>query len=78
MAEGIESEHHVRVAQAMGATLGQGWYYGPPKPTPTKQPAPSHAINLLPVGDTPESTARRFPPPPAGAIAELASACCIH
>jgi EAL domain-containing protein (putative c-di-GMP-specific phosphodiesterase class I) len=28
VAEGIESERHVRQARVLGATLGQGWYFG--------------------------------------------------
>jgi EAL domain-containing protein (putative c-di-GMP-specific phosphodiesterase class I) len=53
LAEGIESEHHVRVAQAMGATLGQGWLYGPPGSPPNPPLEPRHPIDLLPV-HTPE------------------------
>jgi EAL domain-containing protein (putative c-di-GMP-specific phosphodiesterase class I) len=32
VAEGIETAEHLRRAQAMGATLGQGWYLGKPGP----------------------------------------------
>jgi EAL domain-containing protein (putative c-di-GMP-specific phosphodiesterase class I) len=32
LAEGIETEAHLRRAEAMGATLGQGWLFGPPGP----------------------------------------------
>ena len=38
LAEGIESDRHLRVAQAMGATLGQGWYFGKPEPQPAPPP----------------------------------------
>lgn len=30
LAEGIETEHHVHAARALGATLGQGWLFGRP------------------------------------------------
>jgi hypothetical protein len=32
LAEGIENAEHLRVAQALGATLGQGWLFGRPSP----------------------------------------------
>lgn len=32
LAEGIEHEHHLERATAIGATLGQGWYFGRPEP----------------------------------------------
>jgi diguanylate cyclase (GGDEF)-like protein/PAS domain S-box-containing protein len=32
LAEGIETEQHLVVAQALGATLGQGWFFGRPAP----------------------------------------------
>lgn len=34
LAEGIETEEHLRIALAMGATLGQGWLLGRPAPLP--------------------------------------------
>ena len=34
LAEGIENEHHLAVARALGATLGQGWMFGRPGPLP--------------------------------------------
>lgn len=34
LAEGIETEEHLLRAQAMGATLGQGWYFGHPGELP--------------------------------------------
>ena len=46
LAEGIESERHVRVAQAMGATLGQGRFFGSPGPL-EPLPAPRRSIGLL-------------------------------
>jgi diguanylate cyclase (GGDEF)-like protein/PAS domain S-box-containing protein len=35
LAEGIETDAHVAVARALGATLGQGWLWGRPGPLPT-------------------------------------------
>ena len=32
LAEGIESDEHVAIARALGATLGQGWRFGRPGP----------------------------------------------
>jgi diguanylate cyclase (GGDEF)-like protein/PAS domain S-box-containing protein len=34
LAEGIETEKHLATAQALGATLGQGWLFGRPTPDP--------------------------------------------
>ncbi len=34
LAEGIETEAHLRTARALGATLAQGWFYGRPTATP--------------------------------------------
>jgi diguanylate cyclase (GGDEF)-like protein/PAS domain S-box-containing protein len=34
LAEGIETERHLATARALGATLGQGWYFGRPSPAP--------------------------------------------
>ena len=48
LAEGIESDHELGVAQAMGATLGQGWYFGKPEFTPQRVRAPRRPISLLP------------------------------
>jgi hypothetical protein len=46
LAEGIETEQHLATAMALGATLGQGWFYGRPSATPEPQ-APSRALDLL-------------------------------
>ena len=35
LAEGIETEEHLEVAKAYGATLGQGWYFARPAPLET-------------------------------------------
>jgi diguanylate cyclase (GGDEF)-like protein/PAS domain S-box-containing protein len=36
LAEGIETEQHLEVARTLGATLGQGWYWGRPGPLQTR------------------------------------------
>lgn len=36
LAEGIEDERHLAVARALGATLGQGWFWGRPGPLPQR------------------------------------------
>jgi EAL domain-containing protein (putative c-di-GMP-specific phosphodiesterase class I) len=58
LAEGIESERHAAMASAVGATLGQGWRYGRPRPLTDHWPrkrAPT--VPLLP----PETTAQATP-----------------
>jgi EAL domain-containing protein (putative c-di-GMP-specific phosphodiesterase class I) len=34
LAEGIETAEHLAIARTMGATVGQGWYFGRPAPLP--------------------------------------------
>ena len=34
LAEGIEDDHHLAMARALGATLGQGWLFGRPSDVP--------------------------------------------
>ena len=34
LAEGIETPEHLNAARSLGATLGQGWYFGRPGPLP--------------------------------------------
>ncbi len=34
LAEGIETEHHLKIARALGARLGQGWMFGRPSAGP--------------------------------------------
>ena len=57
LAEGVENEAHVNVARAMGATLGQGWFFGHPKPLPMDLAPPSRTLPMTapPViaGETP-------------------------
>jgi diguanylate cyclase (GGDEF)-like protein/PAS domain S-box-containing protein len=36
LAEGIEHEAHLATARALGATLGQGWFFGRPGPGPVE------------------------------------------
>ena len=38
LAEGIETEQHLRTARAFGATVGQGWHFGRPGPLPAPLP----------------------------------------
>ena len=40
LAEGIETEAHLARARAVGATLGQGWYFGRPGELPAEPLAP--------------------------------------
>lgn len=43
LAEGIETERHLDVAKALGASLGQGWLFGRPAPRPDRdRPGPGH------------------------------------
>ncbi len=46
LAEGVESDRHLAVARSMGATLGQGWRFGPPAPLPDSVPVPPHPMRL--------------------------------
>jgi len=39
LAEGIETAEHLRTARALGATVGQGWYFGRPGPLASPLPA---------------------------------------
>lgn len=45
LAEGIETAEHLRAAEALGATLGQGWMFG----RPTDRPAGPGAVEVLPL-----------------------------
>jgi len=45
LAEGIETEEHLAAARALGATLGQGWYFGRPTGLPAAlEPPPPFAL----------------------------------
>lgn len=46
LAEGIETADHLEVALAMGATLGQGWFFGRPGPLPENLPPTGSAITV--------------------------------
>jgi hypothetical protein len=47
LAEGIETAEHLSTARTMGATLGQGWYYGRGEPLPRSAVPVGAAIPLL-------------------------------
>ena len=53
LAEGIETEEHLLRAQAMGATLGQGWLFGHPGEVPDPMPPPRPVA--VPFRDKPTS-----------------------
>jgi len=53
VAEGIETEEHLQAALALGATVGQGWYFARPGPLPETVPNAADTIPLLRVPATP-------------------------
>ncbi|GHJ43167.1 hypothetical protein Cs7R123_05090 [Catellatospora sp. TT07R-123] len=56
LAEGIETERHLAVASSMGATFGQGWYFGRPGALPGHFPGPGRPLPRLAVsGDGPST-----------------------
>ncbi len=57
LAEGIETEAHLAIARALGATLGQGWLLGRPTAAPDA-PAPGRPLRLLPPTTQVEEAAR--------------------
>lgn len=65
VAEGIENEQHLAAALAFGATLGQGWHFGIPTPTPTPAAGPL-SVTLPPepldVAGPPASPIAALPP----------------
>ena len=48
VAEGIERESHVMIAQALGATHGQGWHFGRPGALPRGLPAAAAGVLATP------------------------------
>jgi diguanylate cyclase (GGDEF)-like protein/PAS domain S-box-containing protein len=59
LAEGIETEHHLTMARALGATLGQGWLFGRPGAGPVDD-RPVAAL-ALPGGGAGHEAAGRSP-----------------
>ncbi len=64
LAEGIEHEGHLRTARGLGATLGQGWFFGRPAPRPAAD---------LPVGELALPGAGQ----PAGVVGEVSPFACL-
>lgn len=54
VAEGIETRQHLRFAQSIGATLGQGWLLGRPTIHPVR---PTSGVEVFPHRSTPAATA---------------------
>lgn len=48
LAEGIEQEEHLFMAQALGATLAQGFLFGAPDPLPAETPKPTASVRVMP------------------------------
>ena len=46
LAEGIETEANLQEALRLGATMGQGWYFGRPEPLPSRIERPLHAVPM--------------------------------
>jgi diguanylate cyclase (GGDEF)-like protein/PAS domain S-box-containing protein len=66
LAEGIETEAHLAMARALGATLGQGWLFG--RPGPGAVPGlPTGELALLAAPATPAADVSPFSCLPAGA-----------
>jgi EAL domain-containing protein (putative c-di-GMP-specific phosphodiesterase class I) len=63
IAEGIETDRHQAAAEAMGATLGQGWLFGRPGALPTQHQRPDVGLPrgtwLSPKSATPFEVATR-------------------
>lgn len=47
LAEGIENARHLERALEMGATLGQGWFFGRPTALPKTMPTPRGTVPML-------------------------------
>jgi EAL domain-containing protein (putative c-di-GMP-specific phosphodiesterase class I) len=77
LAEGIESARHLAAAASMGATLGQGWYFGEPGPLPDGLRPPRHPLRQLATqeltADTPFAIASGSRPSIASSTALLAA-----
>ncbi|MGY1754552.1 diguanylate cyclase domain-containing protein [Blastococcus sp. SYSU D01042] len=66
LAEGIETEQHLAMARALGATLGQGWLFG--RPGPGAVPGlPTGELALLGVPEVAQGDISPFSCLPAGA-----------
>src|SRR5918995_6338670 len=52
LAEGIEDEAHLATARALGATLGQGWFFGRPGPGPVEGAAAGSLVLPSQLPDT--------------------------
>ena len=48
LAEGIEHEEHLFMAQALGATLAQGFLFGAPDSLPERTPRPKSPVRIMP------------------------------
>ncbi|HVM18845.1 MAG TPA: EAL domain-containing protein [Egibacteraceae bacterium] len=46
LAEGIETEENLQQAISLGATMGQGWYFGRPEALPERIERPLHAVPM--------------------------------
>ncbi|MET0491629.1 MAG: EAL domain-containing protein [Actinoplanes sp.] len=55
LAEGVETDQHLQIARTMGATVGQGWYYGRPGPLPGSRPATGPLLRLLSLDGDPQT-----------------------
>jgi len=53
LAEGIETDAHEETALAIGATVGQGYFYGRPGALQVPRPGVDHALKLLARGSPP-------------------------
>ena len=75
LAEGIEDSRHLRVALGLGATLGQGWYFGRHRRRGSPPDGRSADLALPP----PTQRRPRAPPsracPPAPACGRLPRRC---
>ena len=64
LAEGIETAEQVMTARMMGATLGQGWYFGRPGPLPAGRRTAGTALPLLHVAPATAAASRDRAPTP--------------